>query len=817
MPVEGVCLRRCFSAAWSVSNGQQLSQPVRGVTRDGPRFDAPGVRRRRGPADSLLELEAALRAVGVAARRESLPRGRPLPGLGREVESARGLARSDPEIVGDVGTVVRGSGAGAAGARREAPSAGPAGLPDPVDERKATPRGRGGPPAAPVPNADRPGLRGPSGSRPDPRLPGQAERLPRAGSDSGRRPQLRATSEGGRCHCRALAGAPAWLIEGRKDCDSAAGDIRGAPLRDPVSAMAPRSALDASFGYRSIFGASGHSVERGTMETRLQALEEKVTRLGERVEQVEQQLAALPPLVPAWPESGPHLPELPSAGVEMARWVTLLGRSCVVLGGAFLIRALTDRGILPSGAGVALGLAFAATWVFFSHRAGARGATLSAGFHGVTAALIAYPLVLETTTRLGAMSTGVAALTLVGFTALLLGVSWRDRLGWLAWIGVLSCLLTTLVLLGDDSGTSRAGRSAPRPGGRDLLARGPSAMGRASVAPRPGSQSGHPSCRAHLHTAGARLLTLARRPVPGPGVFSDGGLRPSGGRVRGPPDAGGAGHWTGRSAPSVGRGRARLRSCGGGGAHRVAARRVLRGVDRSSTRQPRLDLLFYASLSLGLLTFGVTLLTAGDLRGVLWSILALLTAFLGRRRHPGWFWWFAALLAVGASFSTALMGQSWQALVGHEPSHWLAMSPGSVTVLGLVVLTYVVTVPPLPSGARPPTAAWSRLPAAALLLLCSTGLATLVLAGLPPLHPRSGTPRHRADAGRSGGGVVACTDPAACGMPGAHVDCAPRSGPWGCRAGRQRVTEWATTPVARLLRRLRSRPDSDPAPCSPWS
>ena len=185
------------------------------------------------------------------------------------------------------------------------------------------------------------------------------------------------------------------------------------------------------------------------METRLQAVEEKVTRLNERVDQLEQKLAALPSpsFSTAWPEGKPQLPEVPSAGVEMARWATFLGRSCVVLGGAFLIRALTDSRTLPSGVGVALGMLFAAVWVFFSRRAGASGATLSAGFHGVTAALIAYPLILETTTRLGVMSSLVAALTLIGFTALLLMASWRDRLGWLAWIGVLSCLLTTLILL----------------------------------------------------------------------------------------------------------------------------------------------------------------------------------------------------------------------------------------------------------------------------------------------------------------------------------------------------------------------------------
>ena len=135
------------------------------------------------------------------------------------------------------------------------------------------------------------------------------------------------------------------------------------------------------------------------MESRLQALEEKVTRLTERVEQLEQRASGAP--LPSAPESWP----LPGADVgtppgraEVNRWVTFLGRSCLVLGGAFLIRALTDGGVLSAGPGVAMGVAFAAVWLVLAHRAAMAGARLSAGFHAVVAALIAYSLILEATT-----------------------------------------------------------------------------------------------------------------------------------------------------------------------------------------------------------------------------------------------------------------------------------------------------------------------------------------------------------------------------------------------------------------------------------
>ena len=470
------------------------------------------------------------------------------------------------------------------------------------------------------------------------------------------------------------------------------------------------------------------------METRLQALEEKVTRLSERVDQVEQKLAALPfpSLPPAWPEGEPHL-QVPSAGAEVVRWVTLLGRSCVVLGGAFLIRALTDGGPLPSGVGVALGMVFAATWVFFSHRAGAKGATLSAGFHGVTAALIAYPLVLETTARLRAMSTGVAALTLVGFTALLLVVSWRDRLGWLAWIGVLSCLLTTLALLRTTPGraefiavllvlaaTTFWLGDRPRWGGLRWLP----AVLLDLVVLRAVLTSTPPLLVYSLALAGLSLaLVLSRtaaleRPVgafevfqtlAGLGIGLAGALRASAEAGQGP----------GAVAVAV------------LAASLLAAFFAAWVVPRRGNRD--LDFLFYASVSLGLLSLGVALLTTANVRGVLWATLALLTALLGRRRHPGTLWSFAALLAVGAAFSTGLIREVGEALAGGEPIR-VAMSPASVAVLGLVVLTYLVTVPPLTplAGAAGPSL---RLPAAVLLLLASAGLATLVLQTCRPFTP----------------------------------------------------------------------------------
>jgi len=465
------------------------------------------------------------------------------------------------------------------------------------------------------------------------------------------------------------------------------------------------------------------------VETRLQALEEKVTRLTERLDHLEQRLAVLPAgsFPPAWPQGQPELPGVPSSGAEMARWVTFLGRSCLVLGGAFLIRALTDGRLLPAGGGVALGLAFAAAWVFFAHRAGASGAAVSAGFHGVTAALIAYPLILETTARLGVMSSPVAALTVLGFTALLLWASFRDRLGWLAWVGVLSCLATTLVLLRATGG--RAEFTAvllvlaattfwlgDRPGWaglrwvsavaldlvvlRDVVAAAPSllffsvALGCLSLA------------LALSRTAGGRPVGTFEvlQALVGLGIGVAGALRA----------LAAAGQGSGPVAAAV----------------LVAS--VL-AIFSASWLVPRrgnraLDFLFYAALSIGLVFLGVALLTTGDLRGVLWAVLALVIGLLGRSRQSTSLWSFAAILAWCAASATGLVRGAWAALASRDLTGWPAASAGGVLVLGLVVLTYLATMlRPRPPSGSPASWASPRLPSALLLLLACAGVAAGVV------------------------------------------------------------------------------------------
>lgn len=178
------------------------------------------------------------------------------------------------------------------------------------------------------------------------------------------------------------------------------------------------------------------------MTDRVAELEAKVAELSTGLRDVERRLAALerggaraPARRPAAGEGpsapgGPPLAAVPSA----ASTVTFVGRTLLVLAGAFVLRALTESGTLAAPLGVGLALAYAGTWIALADVAGKRGAKWSAGFHGASAAMIAFPLLFEATFRFRLLSPSGTALLLAGLTAVALAVAARRNLQGLAWL-----------------------------------------------------------------------------------------------------------------------------------------------------------------------------------------------------------------------------------------------------------------------------------------------------------------------------------------------------------------------------------------------
>ena len=118
-----------------------------------------------------------------------------------------------------------------------------------------------------------------------------------------------------------------------------------------------------------------------------------------------------------------------------------------MLAGAYLVRALTDAGTLPPALGVTLGLAYAAFWQLLAGREARALRHASATLHGLSASLIAFSLIWETTARSGRLDSRSAGLALVGFALLGLAVAFRHRLAASAWLTTLAASATTLALL----------------------------------------------------------------------------------------------------------------------------------------------------------------------------------------------------------------------------------------------------------------------------------------------------------------------------------------------------------------------------------
>jgi hypothetical protein len=189
------------------------------------------------------------------------------------------------------------------------------------------------------------------------------------------------------------------------------------------------------------------SLEPEPLELRIGRLERAVAELHGRIGRlearpgtvVEEEAGTVPAAAEAAAEAG--------SGEGLRGVPALLGRTCLVLGGAFLIRSLTESGALSAAVGVTLGLAYALVWLALADRASARGRALGGGFHALASALIVYPLLLEASSRFALLAPGAAAVVLALVTAAGLAVAWRRSFHAVAWITLISALLVTTALL----------------------------------------------------------------------------------------------------------------------------------------------------------------------------------------------------------------------------------------------------------------------------------------------------------------------------------------------------------------------------------
>jgi len=177
------------------------------------------------------------------------------------------------------------------------------------------------------------------------------------------------------------------------------------------------------------------------LESRLANLADAVSRLEARVADLEGTRPVQKFPLEAVLASGQVAPAtLPSP----VRIMGLIGRVCLILGGATFIRSLVDGHTLPQGWGVALGLAYATTWALLALRA---AQPLDAAFHALASILISFPLIVESTVRFGILEPGLAALLLLLVACLQGAVAWRRDLGSILWIASLAALGSGLAMM----------------------------------------------------------------------------------------------------------------------------------------------------------------------------------------------------------------------------------------------------------------------------------------------------------------------------------------------------------------------------------
>jgi len=158
--------------------------------------------------------------------------------------------------------------------------------------------------------------------------------------------------------------------------------------------------------------------------TEIEALESRMTRVEEALHALEVRLGAADPVA----QSGNAVPQIDEPAESPLFDFALIGKSVLIVGGAYLLRALTETGLVPQRAGVAIAFLYAMAWIAIAARDAARGRRAAALFAASTASMIAAALLWEATVRfhiLGVVPASALALV-AALSVLAISVLRRD-------------------------------------------------------------------------------------------------------------------------------------------------------------------------------------------------------------------------------------------------------------------------------------------------------------------------------------------------------------------------------------------------------
>jgi hypothetical protein len=178
--------------------------------------------------------------------------------------------------------------------------------------------------------------------------------------------------------------------------------------------------------------------------------------MTDRLDAVEARLAAIERRLAALEEGsvlGPHQEASDGASAvlgeeSVSSAAAHLGRVLLIFGGAYLLRAITDFGFLPTLAGIPVGIAYAVLWLYMAWRIGARPhERVAAMLYGGVSVLLVLPILVEAVSRFELLTGASSAAALVAFCTAALCVACARDLKSLAWLTVAGGVATSFVLL----------------------------------------------------------------------------------------------------------------------------------------------------------------------------------------------------------------------------------------------------------------------------------------------------------------------------------------------------------------------------------
>jgi len=177
-------------------------------------------------------------------------------------------------------------------------------------------------------------------------------------------------------------------------------------------------------------------------------MEDRLAKLESRLTTVEQRLSRLEGGAPASPapEETEQAQTLGDGFLSSAS--TLIGRVLLIFGGAYLLRAITEFNVVPTGIGISIGAIYALFWLFMAYRKGGDVSQhATALFYGGASILLAMPLLAEATGRFELLSGLQGTTALTALCAVSLWVAATRNMKLLGWLITAGGIGTALVIL----------------------------------------------------------------------------------------------------------------------------------------------------------------------------------------------------------------------------------------------------------------------------------------------------------------------------------------------------------------------------------